>query len=138
MNEDYSGTDGRKPGFTLIELLIVVVIIGILAAIALPKFGATREQALLSSMKSDLRNLQTAMEMYYHNNMLSYDGAQLGTPALSFAPTELVQINLSTEARGWSAVATHPGTAEECAIFIGTATAVAPATDVGAIRCASP
>jgi type IV pilus assembly protein PilA len=53
----------NRKGFTLIELLIVVVIIGILAAIALPKFGQARERAYISAMSSDLRNLQTAMEM---------------------------------------------------------------------------
>ncbi len=58
----------NRKGFTLIELLIVVVIIGILAAIALPKFGQTRERAYQSAMKSDLRNYQTAAEMYYNDN----------------------------------------------------------------------
>ncbi|MCH1571391.1 MAG: prepilin-type N-terminal cleavage/methylation domain-containing protein, partial [Longimicrobiales bacterium] len=52
-------------GFTLIELLIVVVIIGILAAIAIPKFSATRERAFVASMKSDLRNLASLQELYY-------------------------------------------------------------------------
>ena len=55
-------------GFTLIELLIVVVIIGILAAIAIPKFTTTKEKAYLASMKTDLRNLVTAEEAYLYDN----------------------------------------------------------------------
>ena len=55
----------NKKGFTLIELLIVVVIIGILAAIAIPKFASTKEKAYLTAMKSDLRNLVTAEEAYF-------------------------------------------------------------------------
>src|SRR5688572_16392241 len=54
----------NRKGFTLIELLIVVVIIGILAAIAIPKFANTKEKAYLATMKSDLRNLITAEEAY--------------------------------------------------------------------------
>src|SRR5437868_12268312 len=57
-----------RKGFTLIELLIVVVIIGILAAIAIPKFANTKEKAVLASMKSDLRNLVTAEEGYFSDN----------------------------------------------------------------------
>ena len=55
-------------GFTLIELLIVVVIIGILAAIAIPKFSATREKAYFAAMKSDLKNLASQQEIYYADN----------------------------------------------------------------------
>ena len=54
----------RSKGFTLIELLIVVAIIGILAAIAIPKFANTKKKAIVASMKSDLRNLVTAEEAY--------------------------------------------------------------------------
>jgi type IV pilus assembly protein PilA len=55
----------NRKGFTLIELLIVVVIIGILAAIAIPKFAATKDKAKLASVKTDLRNSMTAEEAYF-------------------------------------------------------------------------
>jgi type II secretion system protein G len=58
----------NRKGFTLIELLIVVVIIGILAAIAIPKFAATKDKAKLASIKSDLRNLMNAQEAYFSDN----------------------------------------------------------------------
>ena len=51
-----------RKGFTLIELLIVVVIIGILAAIAIPKFANTKDKAKIASMKTDLRNFMSAQE----------------------------------------------------------------------------
>ena len=56
---------GNRKGFTLIELLIVVVIIGILAAIAIPKFAATKDKAKLASVKTDVRNLMTSQEAYF-------------------------------------------------------------------------
>ena len=55
----------NRKGFTLIELLIVVVIIGILAAIAIPKFAATKDKAKLASIKTDIRNYMTAEEGYF-------------------------------------------------------------------------
>jgi prepilin-type N-terminal cleavage/methylation domain-containing protein len=58
----------NRKGFTLIELLIVVVIIGILAAIAIPKFANTKQKAVVASMKSDLRNLVTAQEAFFSDN----------------------------------------------------------------------
>ena len=62
------GSMSNRKGFTLIELLIVVVIIGILAAIAIPKFANTKEKAYWPAMKSDLRNLVTAEEGFFSDN----------------------------------------------------------------------
>jgi type II secretion system protein G len=57
-----------EKGFTLIELLIVVAIIGILAAIAIPQFASYRQKAFNSAAQSDLRTLKTNLEGYYTSN----------------------------------------------------------------------
>src|SRR5574342_897458 len=63
------GMSMNRKGFTLIELLIVVVIIGIWAASAIPKCANTKEKAYIASMKSDLRNLVTAEEAFFADSV---------------------------------------------------------------------
>ena len=56
---------GRKDGFTLIELLIVIVIIGILAAIVTPNFTSVKTKSFDAAAKADIRNMITAQENYF-------------------------------------------------------------------------
>jgi type IV pilus assembly protein PilA len=58
----------NRKGFTLIELLIVVAIIGILAAIAIPQFAAYRQKAYNSAANSDVKNIKTGCEAYMADN----------------------------------------------------------------------
>ena len=129
-----SATTNRR-GFTLIELLIVVVIIGILTAIAIPKFKNSKERAIISQMKSDLRNMVTAQESYIADAATYYNGPLPG-PAMAYGPSQNVTVTLSNVTNtGWAAVATSTATARSCAIYIGTAAAPVPATTPGVAAC---
>jgi type II secretion system protein G len=126
-------TGSKRRGFTLIELLIVVVIIGILAAIAVPKFQNTKGKANAASLKADLRNLVTAEEAYFYDNS-SYT---TDINALNIRMTTGVTVTFgAATAGGWSASVTHPlAWPIKCAIFFGSAAAVAPATSEGLLAC---
>jgi prepilin-type N-terminal cleavage/methylation domain-containing protein len=122
-----------RTGFTLIELLIVVVIIGILAAIAIPKFTETKGKSYASSMKSDLRNVASRQEdFFYLNETYATSAATLnftGSPGV-------VLTVVSADASGWSATTTHPAADPlTCAVFYGNAAPVAPATVEGVVEC---
>jgi len=124
----------NQKGFTLIELLIVVVIIGILAAIAIPKFANTKEKAYLASMKSDLRNLITAEEAFFADSV-KYTTA-IGVGGLQYATTSgVVGPTIAVTADGFTATVSHTTTTKTCSIYVGS-TPLAPANKEGEPKCA--
>lgn len=124
-----------EAGFTLIELLLVVVIIGILAVIAIPKFSNSKERAIVSQMRSDLRNMITAQESHIADALTYYNGP-VPAPGLAYGPSGSVAIVLSgVTATGWAATATNPSSSRTCAVFIGAAPPPAPATVEGIVAC---
>lgn len=99
----------NERGFTLIELLIVIVVIGILATLAIPRLGQTRDRAFVAAMQSDLRQLMIAQELYFQSNDFVYFTDDPVQEAFPFDATDGVTIRLSSRnpARGYSAEASH-------------------------------
>jgi|SRR5689334_335462 type IV pilus assembly protein PilA len=119
-----------RKGFTLIELLIVVVIIGVLASIAIPKFANSKEKVYLTSMKSDLRNLVTAEEAYFADS-IKYT-TNLGT--MYRVTTGVIGPTINLTGDGWTASVSHSTSTRTCAIY-GGSTPLPPAVKEGEARC---
>jgi type IV pilus assembly protein PilA len=125
----------NRKGFTLIELLIVVVIIGILAAIAIPKFAATKDKAKLASVKTDLRNAMTAQEAYFSDYATYGSLAQLQT-ASNFTMSGANTGTITGGASGWTGDLNNPtistGTTS-CSVGVGSSALTT--TSDGVIAC---
>ena len=116
----------KRRGFTLIELLIVVVILGVLAALAIPKFSGTRARAQITAMMADLRNLSIAQDIYHEDpdNAFAYAADVADLP--EHGTSDGIQIAiLEATTSGWSARAIHPGLPDhECVVYYGDAAPV--------------
>ncbi|HEU4630416.1 MAG TPA: prepilin-type N-terminal cleavage/methylation domain-containing protein [Gemmatimonadaceae bacterium] len=115
-----------RHGFTLIELLIVVVIIGILATVAVPRYADAKERAAITGVISDLRSLIAAQEAHLAGYQ-TYAGAigaseDAGTVAFTPTPSTTITVGAATAA-GWNATATSTliTGSVTCGVYVGAA-----------------
>jgi prepilin-type N-terminal cleavage/methylation domain-containing protein len=126
-----------RKGFTLIELLIVVVIIGILAAIAIPKFANTKSKAYITAQKSDLRNLVTAEESFFSDSS-KYTAVIDSVTGLKYGwSTGTTKPVITTGAGYWAATNSHTQlpAGNQCGISMNTANPTTPGAAEGEPVC---
>ena len=126
----------RAGGFTLIEIIIAIVLIGLLATIAVPRYQAHKRRAFLTTAQVELKILQQTQEMYF---------VDASTYALTLAQLDDFQASakipivlVESTGMGWAATATYENTTVRCAIFYGTVAVVPPpatALDEGVPVC---
>jgi general secretion pathway protein G len=95
----------RQDGFTLVEVLIVVVIMGILAAIIVPQFGKPTEDAALSATMAHLSTLRAQIDLYKNQHDGKYPGVANQSPDLTFEQ----QMTLPTNRKGERSTAADQG-----------------------------
>jgi type IV pilus assembly protein PilA len=121
----------KRKGFTFIELLVVMLFIGALSSMAVPRFREYKNRAYISAMESDLGNLRIAQEAYWAEHMVY----ATDTVGLDFRRTSNVNLKISSKdvVGGYTAIATHanvPG--RQCQTAVGPEAAP---REPGAISC---
>lgn len=121
--------DNRK-GFTLIEVVIASVVIGILAAVAVPRLAASKDKAYIAAMKADLHTIAIFEEQYAADNHGQYFSgtATSDTPLNGFTPSKNVTMTLTafnilgSQLADWTATVKHSQTSESCEMRAGEIT----------------
>jgi len=117
-----------RDGFTLVELLVVVVVIGILTTIAIPRYAGSKDKAYVAAMKADLRSAAMYEEQYALDNHGQYFSgtATAASTVNGFRASPGVTVTLTaftilgSQLADWTAIARHSQSPESCELRSGT------------------
>ncbi|MDP9204387.1 MAG: prepilin-type N-terminal cleavage/methylation domain-containing protein [Gemmatimonadota bacterium] len=121
---------GYQKGFTLIEILMVVVVIGTLTAIAVPRYSASKNTAVAAVMMADLRSAAMYEEQFAADNHGQYFSgtATLDAPLNGFVPSPNVTVSLTafnilgSQLADWTAIARYRQSSQSCELRSGMIT----------------
>src|SRR5262249_8895526 len=102
----------RSPGFTMIELMVVVAILGVLVAIAIPEFAGRQGKAYDARVMQDARNAATAEEAYFDDNSAYFDGDCSAMPGVTLSPD--VSCRATSSGASFSIETSHPRANRTC------------------------
>jgi prepilin-type N-terminal cleavage/methylation domain-containing protein len=122
----------NRPGFTFIELLTVMIVIGLLAGIGVPRIRNMKERSYQATLRSDLGALRTAQEAYYAENQRY--ATEVADLELRLSSRVSVTIESSDPLRGWKAAARHVWLNTPCTTAAGID---AVGVESGAIICSN-
>jgi len=122
----------NRPGFTFIELLTVMVVIGLLSAIGVPRIRNMKERSYQATLRNDLGAVRTAQEMYFAENM-TYS-TTVSSLELRLSTNVTVEIESSDPLKGWKASARHAWLPTPCTTATGPD---AVGVEMGAIICSN-